>query len=115
MKLIYHGPLWKGGTALQRAEVFAQVSGVRVVQLDTMHGRRELPLSLYERARWKVGWPVDSLAENERLIALARRESPTAIFVDNSKVLSTTLADLAYAVIPRRAIVGSADMAGAVE
>ena len=57
------------------------------MQLDTTRGRRDLPLSLYERARWKIGWPVDSLAENDRLLATVQQERPDVVLVDNSKVL----------------------------
>jgi spore maturation protein CgeB len=87
MKLLYHGPLWAGGTALQRAEAFAEVPGVDVIPLDTTGGRREIRATLYERVRWKLGWPVDSLCENERLLEAARRERPDAIVVDNAKAL----------------------------
>ena len=73
MKLLYHGALWHGSTALQRAQAFASLPGVTVVQLDTMRGRREQKTSLYERALWRLGWPVDALEENTRLIELARR------------------------------------------
>lgn len=88
MRLLYHGPLWPGSTALQRAEALAVLPGVALIPLDTTRGQRDQSTNLYQRVRWKFGWPVDSLEENTRLLELARRERPDVIIADNSKVLS---------------------------
>lgn len=88
MKLLFHGPLWRGGTALQRAEAMAQVPGVSVIQLDFTDGRRAETASLYSRVRWRLGVPVDTHHENVRLLALVVSEKPDVVLVDNSKVIT---------------------------
>jgi hypothetical protein len=87
LKLIYFGPLWDGGTALQRARAFAAADGVEMVPVDITNGQMHQASSLAERALWRLGWPADSLNENQRLLEAAERERPDAILVDNSKVL----------------------------
>jgi spore maturation protein CgeB len=86
MKLVYHGPLGEGTTSIQRALAFAQIPSVDLLQLDTTRESRSVP-SIYERLRWKIGWPIDTLGENERLVAMCRWQKPDVLLVDNSKVL----------------------------
>lgn len=87
MKLIFHGQLWRGGTALQRAEAFARVPGVSVIQLDYTNGKGTSHASLYSRLRWRLGYPVDSHRENQRLLATVTDERPDVVLIDNSKVI----------------------------
>jgi spore maturation protein CgeB len=87
MKLVYFGPLWTGGTALQRAASFEQTRASKVLRLDVSNGIRDQKLSLYERVRWRLGWPVDSFGENRRILDAAKTERPDVLLVDNSKVL----------------------------
>ena len=90
MKLLYCGQLWHGGTSLQRAHAFAVQAGTEVECLDFTSGEGEPRLSLYERARWKSGWPIDARNENSRLLEVAKRSRPDVVFVDNSKVISSS-------------------------
>ena len=86
MRLVYHGPFWPGRTALQRLEAFAAVDGVEVLTHDSLMGPGNLA-SLYDRLRWRAGWPVDKQREAERLTRFVADQRPDAVLVDNSKVL----------------------------
>ena len=88
MKLLYCGELWEGSTALQRAQAFARQSGVQVSVLDVVSGERDREPTWYERARWKIGWPVDAVNCNARLLKMVEKTRPDVVFVDNVKVIS---------------------------
>jgi len=88
MKLLYHGPLWRGSTSLQRAEAFARLPGVSVIQHDT--GARVGPATnLYRRIRWRLRWPVDEFDENRRLRQVVGRERPDVVLIDNSRAIAS--------------------------
>jgi spore maturation protein CgeB len=86
MKLLYQGAFWTGSTALQRLDGFRATGAVTVLALDT-DARLGEGATLYQRIRWRLGWPVDGLRENERLSALVAAERPDVVFIDSSKVL----------------------------
>lgn len=88
MKLLYHGHLWDGSTARQRFEAFWRQPGIVAVANDVGAELGER-LSVIERLRWKLRWPVDGRRENERLLAAAAVERPDVVFVDNSRVISS--------------------------
>jgi len=87
MKLLFHGQLWQGGTARQRAEAFSDVAAVEVISLDVTKGNRDQTASIYERLRWRLGHPVDHLDENVRLLRTVNETRPDVVLVDNSKVI----------------------------
>jgi spore maturation protein CgeB len=86
LKILYHGPLWLGSTSLQRAEAFARLPGVEMIESDNGHrvGGRS---NLIHRIRWKSRWPIDVSLENERLFERVMAQQPDIVFVDNSKVI----------------------------
>jgi len=86
MKILYQGPMWRGSTSVQRAESLARQPGFETIILDSGGRVARLP-SLYARVRWRLRWPVDSLSENDALIAAAKLHLPDAIVIDNSKVI----------------------------
>lgn len=88
MKFLYFGALWSGSTALQRFEAFQSVDGISCIPIDISNGKRDYAASLYERVRYRIGLPVDSLDENRRILDAAKAERPDVLLVDNSKVLS---------------------------
>lgn len=95
MKLLYLGELMLGATSLQRAEAFGRIPGVELIGLATGTGVVGRRISLYNRLRWKLRWPIDDLRLNESLVAAALRERPEVVVVDNSKVIRRdTLATL---------------------
>lgn len=94
MKILYHGPFWRGSTSLQRVEAFARQPGVDVERSDTGH-RLTDRWTLVQRIRWKIRFPADVSDENPNLIARAASYRPDIVFVDNSRVISRrTLAQL---------------------
>ena len=90
MRLVYHGPFWPGSTARQRLEAFAAVDGVQVLAHDTLT-QPGAPASLYDRIRWRAGWPVDRAHEAERLTRFVAGQRPDAVLVDSSKVLGPSV------------------------
>ena len=86
MKLLYHASLGPGTTSVQRLQAFQQLAGVEAMGHDTLE-RMGGAMSLYQRLRWRLGWPGDPHAENQRLLAHATHEKPDVVLVDNSKVL----------------------------
>jgi len=90
MKLIYHGAFWPGSTSRQRLEAFAEVGGVEVLAHDSLMRPGE-PTNLYERIRWRSGWPVDRVREVERLTQFVASQRPDAVLVDSSKVIGPSV------------------------
>jgi hypothetical protein len=92
--LLYFGPQWDGSTSLQRLQAFQRMEQLRVLGIDSgaiIGGKA----SLWRRLRWRLRMPVDSLAENERLLTAARNHGPDIVLVDNSRVIRTrTLSQL---------------------
>jgi spore maturation protein CgeB len=94
VRLLYEGPFWYGSTSLQRVAAFRRIPGLNVVALDTgfVPGNAT---SLWSRVRWRLRYPIDTLAENKRLIETVQEHSPDVVFVDSSKVLTrSTLTSL---------------------
>ena len=88
-RLVYHGSLWDGSTALQRLESFQKIHGVTSIG----HGstaRMGDKVSLYQRIRWRLGWPVDMHGENESLVACVAAEQPDMVIIDNDNVFKTS-------------------------
>lgn len=86
-KLLYFGPQWAGSTSLQRLHAFQQLEGVTAIGVDNgadVGG----PASLWNRVRWKLRLPMDTLGENERLMEAAREYRPDIVLVDNCKVIA---------------------------
>jgi spore maturation protein CgeB len=90
MRLVYHGPFWPGSTARQRLEAFARVDGVEVLANDTLTQPGD-HASLYDRIRWRAGWPVDRTREAERLTQFVADRRPDAVLVDSSKVIGPSV------------------------
>lgn len=86
--LLYFGPQWDGSTSLQRLRAFERLDGLRAVGIDSGARVGGTP-SLWRRIRWRLRMPVDSLAENETLLAAVRNHRPEIVLVDNSKVIRT--------------------------
>ena len=86
MKLLYHGPLQPGSTALQRMEAFAAVPGVEVVPVHT-NVSFGMKLGLYRRVRWRLRVPVDDRDENGMLERAVATERPDVVFIDSSRVI----------------------------
>lgn len=101
IKLLYFGPQWKGSTSLQRLHAFMQLEGVGAVGVDSgaqIGGKS----ALWNRVRWRLRMPVDSLGENERLVEAVTTHRPDIVVVDNSKVITRkTLARLRQLSSPR--------------
>lgn len=87
MKILYHGPFWRGSTSLQRAQAFARQPGVEIERSDTGHQLSD-KWTLIQRVRWKIRLPSDVSDENPKLVARAMAFRPDFIFVDNSRVVS---------------------------
>jgi hypothetical protein len=90
MRLVYHGPFWPGSTARQRLEAFARVDGVEVFANDTLT-RPGDRADLYDRIRWRSGWPMDKAREAERLTRFVADQRPDAVLVDSSKVIGPSV------------------------
>ena len=86
MKLLYHGPFWVGSTALQRLEAFQAVGGAGIIAHDSLT-RPFSPASLYERIRWRLGWPVDKVHEASRLMTAVAEHRPDVVLIDSSKTI----------------------------
>ena len=96
MKILYHGPFWRGSTSVQRVDAFARQPGVEVEPSDTGH-RLTDKWTLVQRIRWKIRFPADVSNENGSLIARAEAHRPDIVFVDNSRVISrATIARLRH-------------------
>ena len=86
MKLLYHGRMWKGSTALQKFEAFRRQPGVTAITHDA--GTLSGPFNLLASVRWKLRWPSDQDRENDRLIEAVATEKPDVVFVDNSSCIA---------------------------
>ena len=86
MKIVYHAALEEGSTSLQRLRSFRAIDGVDVIEHDST-ARMTRPATLYQRIRWRLGWPTDNFRENERLLAFVKATRPDVVFVDNCKVI----------------------------
>ena len=69
---------------------FALVDGVEVLASDTLTQPGD-QASLYDRIRWRSGWPVDKTGEAERLIQFVVDRRPDAVLVDSSKVIGPSV------------------------
>ena len=88
-KLVYHGSFWEGSTALQRLKSFQNTTGLTAVG----HGstaRMGDRVSLFQRIRWRLGWPVDTHGENESLIAFVVAQRPDMVLIDNDNIFKTS-------------------------
>lgn len=92
MRVIYHGPLWQGSTALQRAEGLRHWLGDDLIALDDMHRvgnsggwRRKL-----HGALWRVGYPIDQNRSVARLEQKLLELRPDAVIVDSSQYVSAS-------------------------
>lgn len=86
MKILYFSPGWTGSTSVQRYRAMAAMPGVTVVHVDSGANISQ-KRTLAERAFWKLGWPIDSLSENARLLEATRKHQPDWVFVEASRVL----------------------------
>ena len=86
MKIVYHAALEEGSTSLQRLRSFRALDGVEVIAHDS-NARMSKAGTLYQRIRWRLGWPTDNFHENERLLAFVAEIRPDVVFVDNCKVI----------------------------
>jgi hypothetical protein len=87
MKLLYHGNLQLGSTALHRLESFRTIPAIQVETCDIASAQARAP-DLVARLRWRLGWPDDYLQENARLLRSAATFKPDAVLVDNSRVIT---------------------------
>lgn len=111
MKLLYQGEMKPGMTSLHRAEAFER-AGVQVIKL---HNGAEFGshASLYQRACWKLRWPVDVLDQNKTLLDAAEKHRPDVVLIDNSKVIRRkTLAELRRIGVRRLAYYSPDDVFG---
>jgi hypothetical protein len=80
--------MWSGSTVLQRCEALEAMAGVDVVRLDRPGNDPRGPRpSLYQRVRWKLGWPADAQHENEAILDATARERPDVVIIDNSRMI----------------------------
>ena len=86
MKIVYHAALEEGSTSLQRLRSFRALDGVEVIAHDS-NARMSKAGTLYQRIRWRLGWPTDNFHENERLLAFVAEIRPDVVFVDTCKVI----------------------------
>ncbi len=86
MKLLYHGRMWEGSTALQKFEAFRRQPGVTAIAHDA--GTLGAPFNLLASVRWKLRWPSDQDRENDRLIEAVASEKPDVVFVDSSSCIA---------------------------
>jgi spore maturation protein CgeB len=94
MKILYFGPISGGATGLQRLNAFGRLPGIEAIGVDSLDGMRP-GTSTYSRVRFKLGWPVDTANENDRLLAAVERVRPDIAFVDKSLVLKGSTLKLA--------------------
>jgi len=86
LKMLYHAQMWSGSTALQRFEAFQKTPGVIAIA-HNVHNGLNARHSLLARIFWKLRWPIDVDAENERLVDAVTAKKPDVVFVDNSRVI----------------------------
>jgi spore maturation protein CgeB len=93
MKMIYHGPLWDGSTALQRADGFRHWLGGRLIALDNQH--RIKKRTGFERIAhgvlWRLGLPLDANRSVARLEADIIKHRPDVVFIDSSQFISAAV------------------------
>lgn len=86
MKVLYFGPVWPGSTTLQRFMAMSRLDNVDAIQVDSREGVSERR-SLLQRVFWKLRFPLDSQAENSRLLQAVQEHHPDVVFVEASKVI----------------------------
>lgn len=90
MRLLYHGPLWDGSTALQRADAMRHWLGDGLIAMDDQHRIRR-PEGLERLAHgilWRLGFPLDLNGSVARLEASVGEHRPDVVVVDSSQYVS---------------------------
>jgi len=88
LRLAFVGPLWNGGTSVQRLHAFQRVQGLLVMSLDT--GERCNDATIVDRVAHKLRRPIDWSDLNGRVRSLAAKMRPDVMFFDNVKVIQHT-------------------------
>jgi len=95
MKILYVGPLWCGGTCLQRMDAMEQL-GHKIVPIDTeSEDVRKRQNKLIHRVAKKIFGPKDLANTNKRIIEAVKNESFDVIWVDKGITIKPeTLLDI---------------------
>ncbi len=113
MKILYVGPLWIGGTCLQRMETMREL-GHEVVPVDTEPEEvRNRQKHLFQRVRRKLVGPPDLAKANQRICQLIKEDSFDVLWLDKGLTITPETLRIVRQVSPKTAIAGYApdDMA----
>lgn len=89
-KILYHGPLWRGSTALHRCEAMYKLLGDRLIESNNNVSvvRRTGFDRIIHGLRWRLGVPKDDNNSVEKVTDLIREHNPEIVFIDSSQYFS---------------------------
>ena len=90
MKILYVSDLGHGATSKMRM-LHLQGVGHQVEAIDIV-ARQEFDFVRRNLARiaWRLGWPLDVADVNKRMLDVAQRFHPDAVWVDNGRTVTHT-------------------------
>lgn len=106
MKIAYVGPLWYGGTCLQRMETLRQL-GHQILPVDTEPEdvRRKSQRLIY-RVKRKLLGPSDLAKANKNLIQLLRTHNVDVLWLDKALTIRPETLNIVRQISPKTIIVG---------
>lgn len=87
MKIVYIGPLWKGGTCLMRMHALQKL-GHEIIPIDTEPKiNRRFITRFMEHMMYKMRYPLDSLKINEQLLGSIKVWQPDMVWIDKGLLI----------------------------
>jgi len=106
MKIVYVGPLWYGGTCLQRMETLRQL-GHQILPVDTepedVHRKSQ---RLIYRVKRKLLGPSDLAKANQNLIQLLKKHNVNMLWLDKALNIRPETLNIVRQINPKTIIVG---------
>jgi len=114
MRILYIGPLWQGGTCLQRMKAMQDL-GHEVVPVDTEPDNvRDKQKSFFYRVKRKLLGPSDLAHANQKIISSTGKSDIDVLWLDKALTIKPETLQTAREVSPQTIIAGYSpdDMAG---
>ena len=106
MRVLYVGPLWSGGTCLQRMCAMQDLGHeVLLVNTETKEVQDNQKRFFY-RARKKLLGPIDLVDANQRIIELAKKNSVDVLWLDKALTIRLETLRIVRQISPKTIIAG---------
>ena len=114
MRILYVGPLWGGGTCLQRMQAMQDL-GHEILSVDTEPANvRDEQKRFFYRVKRKLLGPSDLANANEKIILLTTKNDVDVLWLDKALTIAPETLQIVREINPQLTIVGYSpdDMAG---